>query len=134
MKTKTIRQSVTLKASPHEIYEALMDSKKHSKFTESDAHISKKIGGKFSVWGGSISGTNLELVPDKKIVQAWRSDEDMWPKGHYSKATFIIEKAKGGTRLKFVQTDVPIEAYESIKLGWRDYYWEPMKKFFKPGA
>jgi len=134
MKTKTIRQSVTLKASPHEIYEVLMDSKKHSKVTESKAHISKKIGGKFSVWGGSINGTNLELVPDKKIVQAWRSDEDTWPKGHYSKATFLLGKAKSGTRLKFVQTDVPIEAYESTKLGWRDYYWEPLKTFLKRAA
>jgi hypothetical protein len=30
MKTKTIRQWVTFKASPHEVYEALMDSRKHS--------------------------------------------------------------------------------------------------------
>jgi len=131
MKTKTIRQSMTIKASPHEIYEALMDSKKHSEFTESKARISRKVGGTFSVWSGSISGTNLELVPDKKIVQAWRSEEDTWPEGHYSRAEFILERTKRGTKIRFVQTGVPVQAYESIKLGWRDYYWNPMKKFLE---
>lgn len=31
--TKTIEQSVTFNASPHDVYEALMDSEKHSQFT-----------------------------------------------------------------------------------------------------
>jgi uncharacterized protein YndB with AHSA1/START domain len=33
---KTIRQSVTFEASPYDVYEALMDSKKHSRFTYPD--------------------------------------------------------------------------------------------------
>lgn len=130
MKTKTIRQTVTFKASPYEVYEALMDSGKHSKFTGSKAVISRKIGGTFSAWGGSISGTNLVLVPDKKIVQAWRSDESDWPKGHYSKVTFLLKKLRKGTRLIFTQTGVPEAAYASINQGWRDYYWKPMKEMF----
>jgi hypothetical protein len=48
MKTVTIRQSATFKTSPHEVYEALMDSRKHSKFTDSKASISRRIGGKFT--------------------------------------------------------------------------------------
>ena len=47
--SKSIRQTVTFKASPHAIYEALMDSKKHSEFTGGEAKISRKIGGKFSI-------------------------------------------------------------------------------------
>ena len=48
IKTKTIEKSILIKASPHEVYEAFMDSKKHFKFTESKAKISREIGGKFS--------------------------------------------------------------------------------------
>jgi hypothetical protein len=33
MRTKTIHQSVTFKANPHEVYEMLMDSRKHAQFT-----------------------------------------------------------------------------------------------------
>ena len=43
--SKLIRQSVTFKASPHEVYEALMDSRKHAKFTHGGAKISRKVGG-----------------------------------------------------------------------------------------
>ena len=69
MKTKSIKQSVTIKASPKEIYDALMDSKKHSKFTGGKANISNKVGGKFTAYDEYCFGTNLELVPNKKIVQ-----------------------------------------------------------------
>ena len=90
MNTKTIRQSVTFKASPHEVYEALMDSKKHSEITDSQANISRQTGGKFSVYGGDIGGVNLELVPGHKIVQSWRYSD--WPEGHYSRAVFSLKE------------------------------------------
>ena len=77
MNTKTIRQSVTFRATPHEVYEAIMDSKKHSELTGSQVRMSRKIGGKFSIYGGDIEGVNLELVPDQKIVQSWRYSD--WP-------------------------------------------------------
>ena len=40
MKTKGIRQVVTIKTTPHAVYEALMDSKKHGAFTGGKAVIS----------------------------------------------------------------------------------------------
>ena len=125
MKTKTIRQSVTIKANPHEVYDALMDSRKHSKFTDGKASISRKVGGKFTAYDGYIEGVNLELVPDRKIVQSWRGSD--WPEGHYSKATFSLKQVEGGTRLSFTQTGVPDEQYDSISQGWHDFYWKPMK-------
>ena len=129
MKTKTIRQSAKFKASPHEVYEALMDSRKHSKFTDGKASISRRIGGKFTAYDGYIEGINLELVSDKKIVQSWRGSD--WPEGHYSKATFMLRKVEGGTQLTFTQTEVPEDQYDSISQGWRDYYWKPMKKMLE---
>ncbi len=128
MKTKTIRQSVTIKATPREVYEALMDSRKHSSFTGEKARVSRKVGGKFSIFDGGLNGTNLELVQDKKIVQSWRASMKNWPKDHYSNATFSMKEVKGGTRLTFTQSGVPEKCYESISQGWRDYYWKPMKE------
>jgi len=129
MKTVTIRQSATFKASPHEVYEALMDSRKHSKFTDAKASISRRIGGKFTAYDGYAEGVNLELVPDEKIVQSWRGSD--WPEDHYSKATFSLQQVEGGTRLIFTQTGVPQDQYGSISQGWRDYYWKPMKKMLE---
>lgn len=129
MKTKNIRQSVTFKASPHHVYEALMDSKKHSEFTGSDAKVSRKVGGKFSIYGGDMEGTNLELVPDDKIVQSWRSSD--WPEGHYSKVTFSLAPAGSHTRLTLSHSGVPEEFVEGIRQGWRDFYWTPMKEMLE---
>jgi activator of HSP90 ATPase len=123
--SKIIRQSATFRASPHDVYETLLDSRKHSKFTGSKANISRKVGGKFTAHGGYIKGTNLELVPNKKIVQSWRGNS--WRKDQLSKATFALKKVKGGTRLTFTQSGVPNKHYKSIKQGWITFYWNPMK-------
>jgi activator of HSP90 ATPase len=126
---KAIRQTITFEASPHEIYEMLMDSKKHSDFTGSTAKISREVGGKFTVWGGDISGENMELVKDRKIVQKWRSGD--WPEGHFSTAAFELKADGKKTRLTLTQTDVPNDKYESIKQGWIDFYWDNMKAALK---
>jgi activator of HSP90 ATPase len=125
---KTIKQKIIFKATPEDVYEALMDSKKHSKFTGSKAVISRRVGGKFTCYDGSLSGETIELVANKRIVQRWRSDD--WPEGHYSTATFEMKKIKEGTELRFTQEDVPDDKYDGINQGWIDFYWEPMKKMF----
>jgi activator of HSP90 ATPase len=132
MKTKTIRQVVVFRASPKDVYEALMDSRKHAKFTGAAAHISRKVGGKFSAGGDYIDGIQLALTPDKKIVQSWHASD--WAAGHYSRATFTLSRVKGGTRLTFTHSDVPQQHYQEIKQGWVDYYWEKLKKFLEKPA
>ncbi len=126
MKTRTIRQQVTFKARPHELYELLMDDKKHGQFTRSKTTISRQVGGKISSGDGYIEGINLELVPDKRITQSWRGSD--WPEGHYSKATWDFTLVASGTRMVFTQSGVPDDQYEPIAQGWRDFYWEPMKE------
>lgn len=129
MAAKSIRQTVTFKAKPHDVYEALMDSKKHAKFSGSPAKISRVEGGKFTAYGDYIEGVNLELKKDRKIVQQWRDSD--WEKGVYSKVTYKLNSAKGGTKLVFHQSGVPEKDCESIKKGWIDFYWTPMKKMLE---
>lgn len=128
---KRITQKILLNATPHEIYEIFMDSKKHSELTESVAKISRKVGGKYSVWEGAISGKNIELIEDKKIVQTWKSDGEDWKKGHYSTITFTFEPTDYGTEINFTHDQIPESAFENVKKGWNTYYWEPLKEMFK---
>ena len=122
---KTIKQKVVVDMSAHEVYSMLMDSKKHSMLTGEDAKISKKVGGKFSAYSGYAEGENIELIPDKKIVQSWRASD--WPKGHYSELTLTFSPAQKGTTIELVQKNVPDEQAESIKSGWTEFYWNKMK-------
>lgn len=127
VKTRTIRQTVTFKATPHQVYEALMDARKHGSFTGGRARISRKVGGRFSVFGGWAAGTNLSLVPDRRIVQAWWCQNRGWPADHSSRVTFALRKIRGGTRLTLTRSGVPIPAYADITQGWWENYWTPMK-------
>jgi hypothetical protein len=47
MRTKTLKQRVSFKASPRAVYDMLMDSKKHAALSGEPARISKKVGGRF---------------------------------------------------------------------------------------
>ena len=126
MKMKTIKQGAKFASSPETVYKYLMDSKLHTKFTGDVAKISKKVGGKFSAFSGYITGKNLVLQPGKKIVQAWTTTE--WPKWHMSEVTYLLKKAKGGTKLMFTHKNVPAYDYKDKTSGWKKYYWEPLKK------
>ncbi len=128
IKTKTIRQTVLFHCSPYAVFESLMDSKKHAKFTGGKATVSRKVGGKFSIFDGGLYGKNLELKKDRKIVQAWACKMDAWPEKHFSTVTFTLTAAKGGSKLTLVQTGVPSPCCSDISKGWCTYYWEPMKE------
>ena len=125
----TIRQSVTFKATPHDVYEALMDSERHAEFTGDEAAISRVVGGPVMAYNGYITGRNLELAPDEKIVQTWRASD--WPEGQESTVTFILAPEGGGTRLTFLHEGVPDDQFKDIEQGWIDYYWTPMKQMLE---
>jgi activator of HSP90 ATPase len=129
-KKRSIEQEIIIKGTPHEIYEVFMDSKKHSKLTESKAKISREVGGSFSIYEGALSGKNVELIQDKKIVQTWRGSGENWSKGYYSTITLVFEPVDKGTLIKFTHSNIPEGAYESVKEGWDNYYWGPLKDMF----
>ena len=131
MKTRMIRQTVTFRAAPGEVYDILMDSRKHQSLSGERARISKKVGGEFTAWGSHISGINLVLRPGEKIVQAWRAT-GWWP-DHYSIATFDLQKTAEGTKLRFTQIGVPPSRYSGHYRGWIETYWTPMKEVFASG-
>jgi activator of HSP90 ATPase len=127
--SKPIQQTVTFKASPHEVYEALMDSKKHTAFTGGKARISRAVGGEVMAYDDYIAGKNVELIPDQKIVQDWRAVD--WPEGYTSRITFEFTAIPGGTRLDFTHVNLPEGTEEEFTRGWIENYWEPMKIYLE---
>jgi activator of HSP90 ATPase len=129
-KTITIKQKVLVPATPEEVYEAFIDSKKHSQFTGSKATGKPNVGGKFTAWDGYISGKNLELEKGMRIVQEWATTE--WPKDYPpSRIELVLKKADGDTEITFIQTGVPANQAKEIEQGWIDFYWKPLKDYFK---
>src|SRR5271157_2051954 len=117
---KIIRQKIVLKASPHDLYEAILDPKIHSKFTNSKARNNRKIWGKFTSYDGYAFGKNIKLEKDKKIVQSWATTD--FP-DTFTEITFQFNKKGNKTELAFTQTGVPEKSYKEISDGWKEFYW-----------
>ncbi len=128
-----IRQTVFFEATPEEVYDALVNPKKHTAFTGSPSTASAKVGAEFNAWDGYISAKNLELVKNKKIVQEWETTS--WPKGYpRSRLELTLTAKKGGTELKMVHSKVPAEQVESYTGGWMSSYWDPLGKYLSKGS
>lgn len=128
---KTITHEIVFKSPPHEVYEAYLDPKKHANFTGAKAKINGVAGGSYSVFGGLISGYNIKLVQDERIIQYWETKSDGWPKGHLSRVDFVLKKRGKGTLMQFTHSNVPKNMVESVGMGWHKYYWAPMKKMLE---
>ena len=97
--------------------------------TGSVAKVSGRLRGKFSAWDGYISGKTLELDPERRIVQAWRTTE--FPKdAPDSHLEVFLAKTKSGTKVTLTHTKIPEGQSVSYKQGWEDFYFTPMKKYF----
>lgn len=125
--TVTVAHSVEFDAPAAQIFEMYADARKHSKVIDAQAKLERRVGGKFSAWGGGVSGMNLVLREPSLIVQAWRTQE--FPKDHYSVLHLSIEPAgRGRSKLTLAQHGVPRACAEEIETNWHECYWEPMKK------
>ena len=129
----TIAQKVVIpKVSPKQVYEAYVDPKKHSEFTDSKATGKPVVDGKFTAWDGYISGKFLELEAGKRVVQDWTSTD--FPQGYPpSKLELTFCEVPKGTEITMVHSNVPKEIADEAADGWTEFYWEPMKKYFKKG-
>jgi len=129
LKSITIHQEIDFTASPQRVYEALLDAKQFTAFSVRPAEINREPGGAFSLFGGHIIGRNLELVPNQRIVQAWRVVD--WPEGAYSIAKFELEAQGSGTRLVFDQIGFPEGLHNHLAEGWESNYWALLKKYLR---
>ena len=121
--------SETIPATPEEIYTAWLDSESHSAMTGGAAVTSSEEGGEFSAWDGYISGTNLELTPPSRIVQAWRTSEfvDSDPD---SRLEIRFEPVDQGTLVTIYHSQLPAHGM-TYHQGWIDNYFVPMREYFQ---
>ena len=135
-----IHQEVVFKASRKRVYEALTETKQFDKVVQLSAamkggmppgapptEIGREAGGAFALFGGYVTGRQIELVPNERIVQAWRPAS--WKPGIYSIVKFELVEQGAGTRLVLDHTGFPDGTAEHLAGGWKENYWEPLEKY-----
>jgi uncharacterized protein YndB with AHSA1/START domain len=136
---ESIHQEPVFKASRKRVYEALTDAKQFDKVVQLSAamksgmapggkgtEIGREAGGTFSLFGGYVTGRQIELVPNERIVQVWRAGN--WDPGAYSIAKFEIIEQGSGSKIVFDHTGFPKGTAEHLAAGWKMNYWEPLEK------
>jgi activator of HSP90 ATPase len=137
---EAIHQEVSFSASCQRLYAALTDARAFDAVTRlSDGvtllsapgaqatAIGSGPGSAFTLFGGYITGRNLDMVPDQHLVQAWRAGG--WPAGDYSVVRFSLAAAGSGCRLVLDHRGFPQGQGKSLAYGWRVHYWQPLAKF-----
>ncbi|TKY53244.1 Activator of 90 kDa heat shock protein ATPase-like 1 [Spatholobus suberectus] len=133
---KTISLTERFNCRARDLFEILMDENRWRGFTQSNARISKEVGGEFSIFDGSVTGRNLELEEGKLIVQRWRFGS--WPDGMQSTVRIVFEEPEAGvTFVKLTHNDVPEEdrygnatVVENTERGWRDLIFQRIRAAF----
>ena len=73
---------------PANLFEALLDERLVSQYTQSPARIDRREGGAFSLFDGSITGTLTTLHPPTSYTQSWRFKE--WREGELSTVSVTL--------------------------------------------
>lgn len=115
-------------ATPAQVYEAWLDSEKHTAMTGGNANCSNRQGYSFSAWDGYITGVNLKLDPNKLIVQEWRTSEfeDDEPS---SLLEIELSEHSEGCQLTLKHSQIP-DGQSDYENGWKEHYFEPMQTYF----
>jgi activator of HSP90 ATPase len=124
----SLHDEITLKTSPQRIYELLLDSKQFTALTGRPAEIDPRAGGAFSTFGKLIEGRTIELVPNQRIVQAWRPAA--WEPGLYSIVRFELKPHNSETTIVLDHTGFPEGDFAHLEWGWNSHYWQPLRKSF----
>lgn len=129
----SIHQETLIAAPPQQVFELLTSGSLFSAATGQPAVITDREGDAFSLFGGRVEGRQIELVPGRRVVQAWRfgsAHPSAWEPGVYSTVRFKLDRAGDGTRLVIDHAGIPAEWIEHISLGYPAFYQEPIANFF----
>jgi activator of HSP90 ATPase len=130
---QAVSESITIKFVVHApakaIYDAWLNGAEHSQMTGAKATASRLVGGAFTAWDGYISGKNLLLLENKKIVQSWRSSEFPEEAADSVLSVQLIE-GNGITEVDLEHKDIPPGQGVQYQSGWIEFYANPMQKYF----
>jgi len=132
IKSTSVSQKEKFLCSPDDLYATLTDPNRVKAYAGADAEFIPEKGKPFKLFGGYVTGENVELERPNKIVQKWRFSS--WPEGHYSTVTITLEAKEGKTALHLLHTGIPEDDKEHTEGGWRDNYWRRIKGMFGYGS
>lgn len=125
---RTIQIAASLPAPPDRLFDMYLDPAEHSRFTGMPVTVSAVPGSPFSAFNGVITGTILQVVPKRLIVQSWRSP--YWGPSDLDSTLVLTFLPEGeGARIELTQANVVDADFAGVSQGWEKYYWTPWREY-----
>jgi activator of HSP90 ATPase len=127
---QTVQQNVTLPAPAPRLYEMYLDPAIHGAITGAPVTIGASPGSSFRAFDGMLSGSILQIVRGKLIVQSWRAYH--WREDDIDSTlvlTFFPAGASG--RIELVHVNVADHDLQGVTEGWAKYYWDPWRRYLQ---
>lgn len=130
--TTTVTASDEFRTTAEELYNTFTDPQRITAFTRGPPRQFEgaKVGGKFAIFDGNVTGEYIKLDAPKQIVQKWRLAQ--WPADHFStlQINFDQNDADGVTQMRVEWTGVPVSQEDVTKQNWEMYYVRSIKQTF----
>jgi uncharacterized protein YndB with AHSA1/START domain len=137
--SEAIHQEPVFQAPRQRVYQALTDARQFDQIVrlsvgmqsptgkDKPTELKAQEGAAFTLFEGYIVGRQIELVPNQRIVQAWR--DAGWKPGVYSTVRFELVDQGEQTKIVLDHRGFPDGAGPHLAIGWKQHYWGPLAKF-----
>ena len=126
--TRTIQLAASLPAPPERLFDMYLNQEEHAAFTGAPVTISATPGTPFRAFDGVLSGTILQVVPKRLVVQSWRSPH--WGASDIDSTLILTFLPEGdGGRIELVQVNVVDNDFAGVSQSWEKYYWTPWRAY-----
>ena len=125
---RTVTLAIDLPCSPARLYAMYLSRKIHAAFTGAPVKIAARAGASFEAFGGALTGTILQLIPKRLIVQSWRSTE--FGKRDIDSTLILSFSAFGkGGRIDLTHVNIADRDFGGVSEGWSKYYFIPWRAY-----
>ncbi|KAJ5107942.1 hypothetical protein N7456_004617 [Penicillium angulare] len=134
--TTTVTASDEFRTTAEELYNTFTDPQRITAFTRGAPRQFEgaKVGGKFAIFDGNVTGEFVKLDAPKQIVQKWRLAQ--WPADHFSTLQINLDQnnVDGVTQMRVEWSGVPVGQEDVTKQNWDMYYVRSIKQTFGFGT
>ncbi|XGW05487.1 hypothetical protein V3C99_016107 [Haemonchus contortus] len=125
---KSVEISESFKVPPDRLFEVLSEPNLVRIWANGNVEWDFKQGGKFVLFGGTVTGTFEEIKKNEEISMLWRLKS--YPNDHHAKIKFTLKDESDSTSLTVTAEGVPSHMSEETRNGLTRYYLQSIARSF----